>query len=107
MSKGKPLGTCKNCGSEIVEFSNEGVFDEGECGPCEYERYKNPKTPGAFFTMVEEDLHMVAEESFGRALTSDELRTAIKCFENGINWHETAEIAVDFAVNDHSHENAP
>jgi hypothetical protein len=30
---------CKTCGSEIVETSNNNNFNEGECGPCEYERY--------------------------------------------------------------------
>lgn len=31
---------CRTCGSEIVETINESNFRDGECGPCEYERYK-------------------------------------------------------------------
>jgi hypothetical protein len=30
---------CRACGSEIVESINDSKFREGECGPCEYERY--------------------------------------------------------------------
>ena len=30
---------CKTCGSEIVETINASNFREGECGPCEYQRY--------------------------------------------------------------------
>lgn len=32
---------CKTCGSEIVETINDSNFREGECGPCEYQRYKD------------------------------------------------------------------
>lgn len=32
---------CKTCGSEIVETVNESAFREGECGPCEYRRYRS------------------------------------------------------------------
>jgi hypothetical protein len=31
---------CKTCASEIVETINDSNFHEGECGPCEYQRYK-------------------------------------------------------------------
>ena len=31
---------CKTCGSEIVETVNGSNFHDGECGPCEYLRYK-------------------------------------------------------------------
>ena len=31
---------CTTCGSEIVETINDSNFNEGECGPCEYARYK-------------------------------------------------------------------
>jgi hypothetical protein len=31
---------CKTCGSEIVETVNDSNFHEGECGPCEYARYR-------------------------------------------------------------------
>jgi hypothetical protein len=41
MSKGKPLGTCKTCGSEIVETVNDGVFRQGECDACERIRYES------------------------------------------------------------------
>lgn len=40
MSKGKPTGTCRTCGSEIVETVNDSLFREGECDACEYQRYK-------------------------------------------------------------------
>jgi hypothetical protein len=40
MSKGKDIGTCKTCGGEIVELVNESLFGEGQCEPCEYDRYK-------------------------------------------------------------------
>lgn len=32
---------CKTCGSEIVESVNDSNFGDGECGPCEHERYKS------------------------------------------------------------------
>lgn len=32
---------CKTCGSEIVETINDSNFNEGECGPCEYQRYRS------------------------------------------------------------------
>lgn len=41
MSKGKPIGHCKTCGSEIVETVNDSVFGDGECNACEYLRYKS------------------------------------------------------------------
>ena len=30
---------CLTCGSEIVETINDSNFRQGECGPCEYQRY--------------------------------------------------------------------
>jgi len=36
-----PVEHCKTCGSEIVESVNEGTFRDGECGPCEYRRYRS------------------------------------------------------------------
>jgi len=30
---------CRTCGSEIVETINDSNFHDGECGPCEYQRY--------------------------------------------------------------------
>lgn len=32
---------CKTCGSEIVETINDSHFDDGECGACEYRRYRS------------------------------------------------------------------
>ena len=32
---------CKTCGSEIIETINDSNFNEDECGPCEYQRYKS------------------------------------------------------------------
>lgn len=32
---------CKTCGSDIEATVNDSNFHEGECGPCEYERYKS------------------------------------------------------------------
>lgn len=32
---------CRTCGSEIVETINESNFRDGECGPCEYQRYRS------------------------------------------------------------------
>jgi hypothetical protein len=40
MTKGKLIGTCKTCGTEIVQHSNDGVFDAGECEDCERRRYE-------------------------------------------------------------------
>ncbi len=34
------ITTCETCGSEIVESINDSNFHEGECGPCEYHRYR-------------------------------------------------------------------
>ena len=53
------------------------------------------------FTIVEEDLHTVARHRIGRDLTLDEMRRAIRYFENGIQWWEVAEVAVDLAVDEH------
>lgn len=103
MSKSKPLGICETCKSEIVESVNAGAFGDGECDACEYERYNaNRGESRPFFKMVEEDLQCVAKERFSRDLTPDEMRSAIKYFENGIEWYETAEIAVDCAIEDHA-----
>ncbi len=44
---------CKTCGSEIVETINDSNFLEGECGLCEYERYKShPELLAACKAMV-------------------------------------------------------
>jgi hypothetical protein len=31
---------CKACGSEIVATVNDSNFNDGDCGPCEYRRYR-------------------------------------------------------------------
>ncbi len=51
------------------------------------------------FTVVEEDIQTIARERFGRDLTEEEMRTAVRCFEYGIEWHEVAKIAVEEAMN--------
>src|SRR5438270_7469073 len=38
---GSPATNCRTCGSEIVETINDSRFRDGECGPCEYERYRS------------------------------------------------------------------
>jgi hypothetical protein len=38
---GSPATHCRTCGSEVVETVNESHFREGECGPCEYRRYRS------------------------------------------------------------------
>ncbi len=55
MSKGRPLNTCKTCGSEIVETVNDGIFREGECDACEYQRYQSqPDLLDAAYLALEE-----------------------------------------------------
>lgn len=41
MSKGKTTGVCKTCESEMTATVNDSHFGDGECGGCEYERYRN------------------------------------------------------------------
>ena len=41
MSKGRPTGICRTCGSEIVESVNDSVFGMGECDGCERQRYES------------------------------------------------------------------
>jgi len=50
------------------------------------------------YTIVEEDLQTVARERIKRDLTADEMRRAIRYFENGIQWWDVAECAVDLAI---------
>jgi len=50
------------------------------------------------YIIVEEDFQTIARKRFGRELTEDEMRTAIHCFENGIQWDETAVIAITEAI---------
>jgi len=55
MSKGKPVGTCSTCRSEIVELLNEGHFGDGECDRCEQIRYKSqPSLLHAAYLALEE-----------------------------------------------------
>jgi hypothetical protein len=37
---GAKASHCKTCGSEIVVTINDSAFDDGECGRCEYRRYR-------------------------------------------------------------------
>ena len=41
MHKGRPLGICRTCKSEIVQTVNDGVFRYGECDACERLRYES------------------------------------------------------------------
>ena len=55
MSKGKHVGTCRTCGSEIVELVNESHFGDGECDACENTRYKSqPDLMRAAYLALEE-----------------------------------------------------
>ncbi len=46
---------CTTCGSEIVETINDSCFNDGECGPCEYQRYRSqPKLLDACELALEE-----------------------------------------------------
>ena len=53
------------------------------------------------YTIAEEDFQTVARHRIGRDLTADEMPHAIRYFENGIQWWEVAEVAVDLAVEEH------
>lgn len=59
---------------------------------------KTTESSPAVFTLVEWDFQEVAKARIGRKLSQEEMRTAIKCFENGINWYEVAECAIDLAI---------
>ena len=50
------------------------------------------------YIIVEEDLQTVARHRIGRELTQEEMPSAVRHFENGIQWWEVAEVAVDLAV---------
>jgi hypothetical protein len=52
---------CKTCGSEIVEIVNESNFKEGECGPCEYARYKSQKELLEALKSLREDIRMLRD----------------------------------------------
>lgn len=58
----------------------------------------NKKTSPAIFTLAEEDLQTIAKERIGRELTGEEIRIAVNCFHNGLEWAEIAKIAIDCAV---------
>lgn len=57
---------CSCCGSEIVETINDSHFRDGECGSCEYERYKSQprllKFAGFLRCVCEERLSALQEE---------------------------------------------
>lgn len=50
------------------------------------------------FTLVKEDFQAVARERIHRELTEDEMQSAVHYFENGIQWWEVAECAIDLAT---------
>ncbi len=56
MSKGRPIGTCKTCGSAIVEHANDGIFGRGECEGCERMRYE---TQPQLLALAEEAIEYV------------------------------------------------
>jgi len=76
-------GGLRGCRSFFYFFSNFSIMDK------------------PIYTIVEEDMQMVARERIGRDLTDAEMRSAVRYFENGIQWAEVAEVAVDLAVEDH------
>lgn len=53
------------------------------------------------YTIVEEDLQVVARDRLHRRLTQEELHTASHAFANGMDWWDMAQCAVDFAVAEH------
>lgn len=51
---------CKTCGSEVVETVNDSAFRDGECGPCEFARYKSQPELLAHLENIIEMSHSVA-----------------------------------------------
>jgi hypothetical protein len=47
--------SCRTCGSEIVETINDSNFRDGECGPCEYHRYRTQPELLALVQALRED----------------------------------------------------
>jgi len=80
MSKGKPVGHCKTCGSEIVETVNESNFGEGECGACEYHRYL---TCGALIEALDYLLEQTVDQdiAYGIELTEGEQEARQKALD--------------------------
>jgi len=50
------------------------------------------------FTLVKEDFQTLARQRIGRELTEDEMQSAVRYFENGIQWYEVADVAIDLAT---------
>ena len=46
--------TCETCGSEIVHGVNDSTFGDGECGACEYARYRSCRKPPATASLTSE-----------------------------------------------------
>jgi hypothetical protein len=45
---------CRNCGSEIVDTVNDGVFRDGECDACERARYESqPDIKSSLIELIE------------------------------------------------------
>lgn len=77
MSKGHPLAHCRTCGSEIVETVNDGVFRDGECDACEYQRYRtHPGLLDALDELLRQTVDM--DLAHGIALTEGERRARQK-----------------------------
>lgn len=72
---------CKTCGSEIVESVNDSAFRDGECGRCEYKRYRSqPELLAACRAMVSG----IPDELMDTHLLNlvDRLKAAIKAYGN-------------------------
>ena len=87
MSKGKPLGICRTCRSEIVQSVSNGVFVAGECDACERLRYENkPQLLAALENLVELadsvagnwESGSLAEAVRGLARSADEAREVVR-----------------------------
>ena len=63
-------------------------------------------TSPAIFTITVEDMQAEAVERIGRQMTQEELQTASKYYENGIEWCEVAVVAIDLAIEDHAERTA-
>ena len=77
MSKGKPIGHCKTCGSEIVQTVNDSLFRDGECDGCEYQRYK---TQPALIEALDYLLEQTVDQDLahGIGLTEGEKEARVK-----------------------------
>ncbi len=73
-----PPATCTTCGSEIVESVNGSNFGDGECGPCEYARYRSQpairEAADVLWTAIADTTNGCVEDPFEKH--ADELRAA-------------------------------